>query len=310
MSGDTRAIDGWGWIIHAIAMQIFNGPLSHRFVSQRLRLHYGAWGDPDAPPLILQHGGRDHGRSFDWTARELARDWYVICPDLRGHGDSAWSPDADYTLLSYLADFTQLVEAIGAQQVTICAHSLGGNIATRYAGLFPKRVRRLANIEGLGFSTRQPHPRQTMPYADNIRQWLADRRAASGRSPRRYATIADALERMQNENTHLSEHQAHHLTIHGLARNEDGSYSWKFDPWLNIWPVLDMPEAEVKTLWSAITCPTLLFYGADSWASNPAQDGRLAHFRDARVITYEKAGHWPHHDQFDSFIADLKGFLA
>ena len=65
----------------------FDGPLSASFTSQRLRLHYGTWGDPAAPPLILQHGGRDHARSFDWTARPLAKDWYVICPDLRGHGD-------------------------------------------------------------------------------------------------------------------------------------------------------------------------------------------------------------------------------
>ncbi|NKI98093.1 pimeloyl-ACP methyl ester carboxylesterase [Novosphingobium sp. SG707] len=66
-----------------------------------------------------------------------------------------------------------------------------------------------------------------------------------------------------------------------VARDEDGTYSWKFDPWLNICPVLDMPEAEVKAMWEAITCPILLFYGADSWASNPAEDGRLAHFQNA-----------------------------
>ncbi len=288
----------------------FDGPLSASFTSQRLRLHYGTWGDPAAPPLILQHGGRDHARSFDWTARALAKDWYVICPDLRGHGDSAWSPDADYTMLSYLADFAQLIDMIGADQVTICAHSLGGNIAARYAGLFPDRVRRLANIEGLGFSLRQPHPRESLPYADNIRRWLGERRAASARSPRRYATIEDALARMHGENRHLSMEQARHLTIHGVARNEDGSYSWKFDPWLHVWPVLDMPEAEVKALWGAITCPVLLFYGADSWASNPAEDGRLAHFRDARLLTYDKAGHWLHHDRFERFIADLKDFIA
>ena len=294
----------------AQTMSNFDGPLSANFVSQRLRLRYVTWGDPDAPPIVLQHGGRDHGRSFDWTASALAKDWFVICPDLRGHGDSAWSPDADYTMLSYLADFAQLIDMTGAQQVTICAHSLGGNIATRYAGLFPHRVRRLANIEGLGFSLRSPHPRSTLPYADNIRQWLADRHAASARSPRRYARIEDAYERMHGENSHLSVEQARHLTLHGVARNEDGTYSWKFDPWLNIWPVLDMPEAEVKVLWETITCPVLLFYGAESWASNPAEDGRLAHFQNARVKTYEKAGHWLHHDQFDRFITDLKAFIT
>ena len=74
------------------------GPTSHSFVSQRLRLHYNDWGNAGAPPLLLQHGGRDHSRSWDWVARELRRDWRVIAPDLRGHGDSAWSPNGTYAM--------------------------------------------------------------------------------------------------------------------------------------------------------------------------------------------------------------------
>ena len=69
------------------------GPTSHSYVSQRLRLHYLDWGNPDAPMLILVHGGQDHARSWDRVARKLRNDWHVIAPDLRGHGDSAWSPD-------------------------------------------------------------------------------------------------------------------------------------------------------------------------------------------------------------------------
>ena len=54
----------------------------------------------------------------------------------------------------------------------------------------------------------------------------------------------------------------------------------------------------------------LLLYGADSWASNPALDGRLAVFNNApSVIEFEHAGHWLHHDQFDRFMADVKAFL-
>ena len=69
----------------------FVGPTSHSYISQRLRLHYVDWGNPGAPPLILLHGGRDHCRNWDWVAAELRRDYHIIAPDLRGHGDSAWS---------------------------------------------------------------------------------------------------------------------------------------------------------------------------------------------------------------------------
>ena len=66
---------------------------------------------------------------------------------------------------------------------------------------------------------------------------------------------------------------------------------------------------EQHDLWGAITCPVLLLYGGDSWASNPERDGRAKYFRNARVVEYEKAGHWLHHDQFERFVAELKAFL-
>src|SRR3546814_12981507 len=80
--------------------------------------------------------------------------------------------------------------------------------------------------------------------------------------------------------------------IHGISRNEDGTWSWKFDNYLNVWPAFDMPQDDIASLWGAITCPTLLLYGANSWASNPERDGRLALFNTAKVIELENAGHW------------------
>jgi pimeloyl-ACP methyl ester carboxylesterase len=65
----------------------------------------------------------------------------------------------------------------------------------------------------------------------------------------------------------------------------------------------------VADLWARITCPTLLMYGEKSWASNPQDDGRIAHFSNARVLNFADAGHWLHHDQFDRFVAELRTFL-
>lgn len=288
---------------------ILAGPTSNSFMSQRLKLHYVDWGNPEAPPLILQHGGRDHCRSWDWVAQELRKDWHVIAADLRGHGDSAWSPDGDYTMNSYVYDFAQLIHTLGYNEVTICAHSLGGNIATRFTGLYPERVRKLANIEGLGPAPEVLAERDKAGYAGRMREWIDNKRGAAGRMPKRYPTLKAAYERMKAENTYLTDEQARHLTINGVARNEDGTWSWKFDNYLNVWPVDYTPMAEIHGLWNAITCPMLLFYGQDSFASNPERDGRLKHFNTARVIEYENAGHWLHHDQFDRFMGDLKAFL-
>ena len=285
------------------------GPTANSFISQRLKLGYVDWGNPDAPPLILQHGGRDHARSWDWVAEELARDWHVIAPDLRGHGDSAWAPDGNYDMGPFVYDFAQLVHTLGHEQVSIIAHSLGGNIATRFAGLYPEKVRKLVNIEGLGPSPKIRDQREAAGYSNRFRKWIEDRRKAAGRIPRRYPTIEAAYARMKEENGFLSDVQARHLTINGASRNEDGTWSWKFDPYLNVWPFEDVPDERTNELWRAITCPVLLLYGADSWASNPELDGRAQVFSDRRTVEFENAGHWLHHDQFNRFIAEVRGFL-
>src|SRR4029453_8760934 len=129
------------------------GPTSHTFFLQRLRLHYVDWGKPTRPPLVMLHGGRDHCRNWDWVAEALRDEWHILAPDLRGHGDTQWSTDGSYTIAGYIYDLAQLVHQQRLAPVTIIAHSLGGQIALRYAGLYPDTVSRLAAIEGLG-----PHP--------------------------------------------------------------------------------------------------------------------------------------------------------
>ncbi|HKT85746.1 MAG TPA: alpha/beta hydrolase [Novosphingobium sp.] len=285
------------------------GPTTNRFISQRLRLSYVDWGNPEAPPLILQHGGRDHCRSWDWVAEELRHDWHVICPDLRGHGDSEWSPEGHYGMDAFVYDFAQLVHTLGHEKVTIIAHSLGGNIATRFTGLYPQKVEKLVNIEGLGPPPEIRRRTEGKGIGERLRQWIDDKREASGRVPRRYATRRDAYQRMKEENAFLTEEQARHLTIQGTSRNEDGTWSWKFDNYLHVWSVSDTPTDQIIDLWQAITCPILLLWGKDSFASSPAVDGRLQYFQTARLIEYENAGHWLHHDQFDRFIGDVKAFL-
>lgn len=286
------------------------GPTSHIFTSNRLRLHYVDWGNAGAPTMILVHGGLDHCRSWDWTARHFRDRWHVIAPDLRGHGDSAWPSDGRYSTDACVADLAQLIHQKGGGPVVLIGHSLGGNVATRYAGIYPEMVSKLVSIEGLGWSPAEIARRETVPIGGRLRAWQEERRLLSGRLPRRYATLDEAYERMQQENPNLSPAQVRHLTEHGVSQNEDGSYSWKFDNYARTLMPIDLTQPQIHELWSTIACPTLLLYGNDSWASNPARDGRLAHFRHARVIDYDRAGHWLHHDRFDAFIADVEAFLA
>lgn len=287
------------------------GPASNRFVSQRLKLHYVEWGNREAPPLILLHGGKDHCRSWDWTAEKFAKDWRIIAPDLRGHGDSEWSPDGEYPMHGFVYDLAQLIHLLDLTPVTIVAHSLGGNVALRYAGLYPDNVKKLVAIEGLGPSPEMIEKIEARPRAERLRDWIDAKRSASKRTPKKYETLEDALTRMKGANDFLSDEQARHLTVHGATQNEDGTWSWKFDPYLQqSFGSVDIPRADQHAIWADITCPTLLVYGAKSWASNPAEDGRIEYFKnDPTVELFKEAGHWVHHDQFEKFSVMLSKFL-
>lgn len=286
------------------------GPTSHVYFSQRLRLHYVDWGNPDAPPMLMVHGGRDHCRNWDWVAEELRRDYHIIAPDLRGHGDSQWMIGGSYNQVDYVYDVAQLLRQTEMNPVTIVAHSLGGAIALLYAGLFPQTVEKLIVIEGLGPPPALVKQRLEQPMADRLHLWVEELRKLSGRMPRRYATLEDAYERMQTENPHLTEAQARHLTIHGSNQNEDGTFSWKFDNYVRAFPPTGLDFEQQYQLWSQITCPTLLIRGTESWASDPTKDGRAGHFKNARVENVENAGHWVHHDRLDEFLRLTREFLA
>ncbi len=285
------------------------GPTSRFYTSQRLKLHYADWGNPSAPPLLLLHGGRDHCRSWDWVAARMSHNWHVIAPDWRGHGDSAWSPDGSYASTSFIYDLAQLIHQLKLAPVTIVAHSYGGIISLRYAGIYPDNVARVVAIEGLGWSPKILADRAGKPVGQRLATWIEDKRGRAGREPKRYASLEEAARRMQEANSHLSAEQVRHLTEHGVVQNEDGTCSWKFDKYFRVWAPHDLTEPEVHQLWARITCPMLHIYGRQSKASNPFEDGRAQHLPTARFEFVDDAGHWVHHDQLETFLAMTQAFV-
>ncbi|WP_431854794.1 alpha/beta fold hydrolase [Azospirillum sp.] len=285
-------------------------PTSRFVTSQRLRLHVTDWGNPDAPPLLLVHGGRDHGRSWDWVAQALRPDFHVLAPDLRGHGESDWAVGSSYGIAELVHDLDRLVRQEGLAPVTIVAHSLGGAASLLYAGLFPEAVRRMVVVEGTWQLDPAFTTRSRKPVEERMRGWMDQLRELETRQPRAYRTLDEAVERMQRENPHLSPEQARHLTEHGVRRREDGTYTWKFDHHIRAIAPNRFADEEVASLWSRIACPVLLVHGGASAHGDPAALGLLAHFQDARAVTIEGAGHWPHHDRLEEFLTVVRPFLG
>lgn len=280
-------------------------PESRYYYSQRLKLHYAVWGDEAKPPLLLIHGGRDHARNWDGVARGLVEHFCIYAPDLRGHGDSAWSTGGQYSLPEFVLDTCALVDVIGRDKLSIVGHSLGGAVALQFTGVFPERVRKVVSVEGLGpriVPRRLAHRR--------MREWVGYMQDLERRVPRHYPSIDDAVKRMEEANPHLTPELARHLTLHGSRQNDDGTYSWKFDNYVRIHSPYEFNLEDARVIWNQIRCPVLLIRGAGSWAQQSDDDDRMSAFHNYESVVIEDAGHWVHHDQLDHFLEVVSEFLV
>jgi pimeloyl-ACP methyl ester carboxylesterase len=282
------------------------GPTSHYFYSQRLKLHYVDWGNSGKPLMIMVHGGRDHCRNWDWMALEFRKHYHVIAPDLRGHGDSDWAIGSPYAMIDYVVDLAQLISAIDQQPLTLIGHSLGGAVVLQYTGVFAEYVKQVVAIEGLG---PPPDMISQAPAYERMRNWVTAMQALARRKVREYDSIEEALARMRSENPHLSPEQARHLTIHGTRRNENGTYSWKFDNYVRATSPYQFNLKDAEEIWSQIKCPTLLMRGSESWTMQWEKYERTRAFRNAQLVTIRNAGHWVHHDRLEEAYRVIANFL-
>lgn len=282
-------------------------PRSQFYRSQRLKLHYAEWGEPGGKPLLLMHGGLDHARSWDWVANAIGDGYHIVAPDLRGHGDSDWAIGSSYPMADSIYDLVRLFNHLGWKRTPIVAHSLGGVINLQLAGAFPDFVDRLLVVEGWRYSMTREFLDNSPPVDTRLHKWVKLIDALEGRKPRRYPTLEAAITRMREANPRLSAEQARHLTTHGAKRNDDGTYSWKYDNYIRTIAPYRFSAADHERLWSLIKCPVVLAYGKEGFAADPAEV--IKFIPSARAVAFENAGHWPHHDRLDDFVALVRDFL-
>jgi pimeloyl-ACP methyl ester carboxylesterase len=276
-------------------------PASHSYFSQRLRLHYIDWGNADKPGMVMVHGLHDHCRTWDDLVADFATDFHVVAPDLRGHGDSEWVKGASYDYLDYLYDLHQLIVQTELAPVTLIGHSMGGAIAALFAGIYPELVDKLVVIEGIGLWRSFQPVEQTN---ERVRNWVHSTRALAARQPRRYDDLSLAYQRMQAANPNLTDEQALHLTVHGSNRNEDGTYSWKYDPYTYNFTQSAFTDEDVVAIWQAIACPTMVLTAERGLEHRLGHDGTDAHIKHGQFHEIADAQHWTYHDQ-QVVVADL-----
>src|SRR2546422_3652005 len=108
-------------------------PKSEFLSARGLRLHYLDWGNHGAPPLVCVHGYTSSAQAFNAPARQLLERFHVIVPDVRGHGESAWSPEGAYQYRDQAADLAAIAEQLGLARFSLIATSMGSMITMPYA---------------------------------------------------------------------------------------------------------------------------------------------------------------------------------
>jgi pimeloyl-ACP methyl ester carboxylesterase len=110
--------------------------------SDGLKLHYRDYpGRADRPPVICLPGLTRNARDFERLAGHLAGEWRVLCPEMRGRGDSAYSKDsATYNPLQYVEDLKSLLGEAGIARFVAIGTSLGGLMTLLLAAGEPERI--------------------------------------------------------------------------------------------------------------------------------------------------------------------------
>ena len=294
-------------------------PCASQFVDIRgERHHVLTWGRPDAPKLFLLHGWMDVGASFQFLVDALSRDWYVIAPDLRGFGRSAWQAQG-YWFQDYVADLEALLAQFAPdEQASLVGHSLGGNVVMHYAGVRPQRVRRVVSLEGFGIpaGVAADAPRKFTAWLDAL---------ADPPDFKAYASLAAVADRLQKNNPRLPRDKADFLAAHWAATLPDGRARLVSDPRHKLpFPAVYRVE-EIFAVWRNIAAPVLWVAAADShiprWLDRHPEgeigtdglDGvrrRLAHVPGGQLQVVADAGHMLHHDQPAAVAALIEPFLA
>jgi pimeloyl-ACP methyl ester carboxylesterase len=177
-------------------------------------LRADAHGDPNAIPVVLLHGGGQTRGSWGATAADLAeKGWYALTVDLRGHGDSGWSPDHGYGLDRFADDVAQIVRHLGRPPVLVGA-SLGGNAALAALGHRADLAAGLVLVDVSPFL----QPRGT----GRIRDFMTSRPDGFG-----------SLEEVADAVAEYLPHRPRPKNVNGLRRNlreVDGRWFWHWDP--------------------------------------------------------------------------------
>jgi len=271
-----------------------------------LDLHLLEWSD-EGVPLLCLHGFGNDAHIWDDFAPAVAPYYRTLALDHRGHGDSAWDAERRYEHETMVEDVERACDALDLGRMVLVGHSLGGRIATLFAGRHPERMAGLVLVD-IG---PELDPRGVLRIRSEVE---------SSREPV-FASVEE-YGRLLSLHYPAAQPQALlRMARHGVRRREDGRYVLKMDPALRGAGFAGAPEdaAErerrmTQAQWDAlrrVPCPALVVRGAasDVFSDETAERMVGEALAKGRMAVVPRAGHSVMTDNPDGFRDAVAGFV-
>ena len=273
-----------------------NEPEDRSVNANGLNFHYLEWGDPANPTVFMLHGVSQQAHSWDFVSLALSPAYHVIALDQRGHGDTDWAPDGDYSIDAMQADLDGVIDALGLDDFNLMGHSMGGRNSFIWASRHPKTLRSLTIVDTGPETQRQG--------GDRIRQFRE--------LPNNLDSFQEFAERVK-EYTGRTEEQVLGALKYSIRETPDGKWAWKWDPEMRIRGRGD-PAWPTERLWGcveAVDCPSLVVRGSRSdvfAVETMTKMGQV--MTDCTTETIKDAGHLVQGDNPVDFTVAAQGLLS
>jgi esterase len=269
-----------------------------RRVSARgLSFHYVEWGSTQQAPLLCLHGITQTAHSWDEVAAALADDYRVLCFDQRGHGDSDWAPDGDYTRQTQAADVDAITDALGLRRFVLVGMSMGGVNSITFTARHPHKVRALIVVD--------VSPEIQAKGVENIRSFI--------QAPDELDSFEAFVERAHQFNPRRSLQNIRSRLSHNLKQLPNGKWTWKYDKALRAGE-RSFQASALHNLWEdvrAIRCPTLIIKGGESDILSSESATKLQQaIAGSQLAVIPGAGHSVMGDNPAGFVAATRPFLS